>query len=281
MLAAGFEAHDPETLYKLDLLVGALPAGEARTMVEAYVRAASDIERMNELAFFSHYGEASRAVLFLPEGANEAGRKIFELYKRNASEVCGVVEDGIRKNAPALRAQTLPAESLLVLAVSRRGDANTFVSSGPLKDIAQQEFEDELAAARSRPNIRIAFDEGAKEVLFEAWPPLRGASYSLLDQLRPEYEEAKRAGLAPEHYPFVDNHKLAHRLEVDESTVRRRIFRLRRQLDKHAVAAGSSPLQAGALIENDPWAGYRLNPAVLVLAVSELCPKDEVTSSKG
>ena len=48
-------------------------------MVEAYVRATSDIERMNELAFFSHYGEASRAVRFIPEGANEAGRKIFEL----------------------------------------------------------------------------------------------------------------------------------------------------------------------------------------------------------
>ena len=69
------------------------------------------------------------------EGANEAGRKIFELHKRLAREVCGVIEDGIRKNAPALRAQTLPAGSLLVLAVTRRADAYAFVPSKPLKDI--------------------------------------------------------------------------------------------------------------------------------------------------
>jgi 7-cyano-7-deazaguanine synthase in queuosine biosynthesis len=280
VLAAGLEAHDPEALYKLDLLLDTLPAGEARTMVEAYVRAATNIERMNELAFFSHYGEASRAVRFIPEGANEAGREIFELHKRHAGEVCLVIEDGIRKNASALRAQTLPPGSLLVLAVSRRADADTLVPSRPLKDIAQQEFEDELAAARSRPSIRIAFDERKKQVLFEAWPSLGGANYSLLDQLRPEYEQAKRAGLAPENYPLVDSHKLAQRLEVDEPTVRRRISRLRHWVDKHSVAAGNGPLDPDAIIENVPWAGYRLNPTVLVLAVSELCPDHEVTPSK-
>jgi hypothetical protein len=273
VLAAGLEAHDPETLYKLDLLVGALPAGEARTMVEAYVRAASEIERMNELTFFSHYGEASRAVRFISEGANEAGRKIFELHKRHAREVCGVIEDGIRKNAPALRAQTLPAGSLLVLAVTRRADLYTFIPSKPLKDIAQQEFDAELAAARSRTSIRIAFDEKKKQVLFEAWPPLRGANYSILDQLRAEYEQAKRAGLAPENYPLVDSHKLAQRLDVDEPTVRRRISRFRHWVDKHSVATGDGPIDPDAIIENVAWSGYRLNPAVLVLAVSELCRK--------
>src|SRR5205823_5827253 len=193
----------------------------------------------------------------------------FELYKRHAVEVCGVVEDGIRKNASALRERTLPAGSLLVLAVSRRDDVDTFVSSRPLKDPAQQEFEEELAAARSRPSIRIAFDERKKQVLFEAWPPLRGASYSLLDQLRPEYERAKEAGLAPENYPFVSSPQLAHRLAIDEPTVRRRISRLRHRLDEHSIGEGGGPLPPDAVIENEPWAGYRLNPSVLVLAVSE------------
>jgi 7-cyano-7-deazaguanine synthase in queuosine biosynthesis len=278
VLAAGFEAHDPEALYKLDLLVGDLPTGEARTMVEAYVRASSDMERMNDLAFFSHYGEASRAVRFIPEAANEAGRKIFELYKRHAGEVCKVVEDGIRKNAPELRAQTLPAGSLLVLAISRRGDIDAFVSSEPLKDIAEQEFEDELAAARSRRNIRIAFDEGAKEVLFEAWPPLRGASYSLLQELRPEYEKAKQAGLAPENYPFVNSARLAERLDIDEPSLRRRISRLRNQLDKYSIAGNGAPLPDNAVIENEPWVGYRLNPSIMVLVPSQLRQTTSVTS---
>jgi 7-cyano-7-deazaguanine synthase in queuosine biosynthesis len=281
VLAAGLEVHDPETLYKLNLLMDSLPPGEARTMVEAYVRTASEIERMNDAAFFARFGEVSRALRFIPEGANEVGRKIFELYKRHAVEVCGVVEDGIRKNASALRARTLPPGSLLVLTVSRRDDVDTFVSSKPLKDPAQQEFEEELAAALSRPSIRIAFDEKKKQVLFKAWPPLGGASYSLLEQLRIEYEQSKQAGLAPENYPFVDSHKLAKRLEIDEPTVRARISRLRRRLEKNVIAAGHGFLSTDALIENEAWSGYRLNPAVLVLAVSELCQNDEVTSPKG
>jgi 7-cyano-7-deazaguanine synthase in queuosine biosynthesis len=280
VLAAGLETHDPETSYKIDLLVGALPAGEARTMVEAYVRAASEIERMNDVAFFSRFGEASRAVRFLPEGANDAGRKIYDLYKRHAIEVCGVVDNGIRENASALRAHTLPAGSLLVLALPRREDADTFVSSKPLKDFAEQEFDDEVEAARLTPAIRIAFDDESRRVIFDAWPPLSGASYSLLNQLRAEYEQAKLAGTAPENYPFVNSHKLAQRLDVDEPTVRRRISRLRHRLDKHSVAAGNGPLSPDAVIENEAWAGYRLNPAVLVLAVSELSPTDGVTSSK-
>jgi hypothetical protein len=235
VLAARLEAHDPDTLYKLDVLVGSLPRGEARTMVEAYVRTAGEIGQMDDAAFFARFGEVSRALRFVPEGANEAGRKIFELCKRHAVEVCGVVEDGIRKNASALRARTLPAGSLLVLAVSRRDDVDTFVSSKPLKDPAQQEFEEELAAALSRPSIRIAFDERKKQVLFEAWPPLRGASYSLLDQLRPDYERAKEARLAPENYPFVSSHQLAYRLAIDEPTVRRRISRLRHWLGEHSI----------------------------------------------
>lgn len=35
---------------------------------------------------------------------------------------------------------------------------------------------------------------------------MRGANYLFLDQLRLEYEQAKRAGLAPENYPLVDSH---------------------------------------------------------------------------
>ena len=149
-------------------------------MVEAYVRTACEIGQMDDAAFFARFGEVSRALRFVPEGANEAGRKIFELCKRHAVEVCGVVEDGIQKNASALRAQTIPAGSLLVLAVSNRDDVDLFVSSKPLEDPAQQEYEDELAVVRSRPSIRIAFDEKKKQVLFNVWPPMLAAGWTVL-----------------------------------------------------------------------------------------------------
>jgi 7-cyano-7-deazaguanine synthase in queuosine biosynthesis len=281
VLAAGLEAHDPETLYKLDLLAGSLPLGEPRTMIEAYVRTAGEIERMEDVAFFARFGEVSRAVRFIAESPSEAGRKIFELYKRHAVEVCRVVDQAIQKNASALRAQTLPAASLLVMVVSKRADLKTFALANPRNDLAQLEYEEELALAQSKPSIRIAFDEKKKRVLFGPWPPLSGAIYSLLDQLRSEYEQAKQAKKAPENYPFIDSHQLAQRLNIDEPTVRRRISRFRRSLNECSIAAGSGPLPPDAVVETEPWKGYRLNPAVLVLAISELGHNSGVTSSKG
>jgi hypothetical protein len=280
VLAAGLETHDPGMLYRLDPLVGELPLGDARTLAAAYVRSASDIERMNDLAFFGQFGEAGRAVRFLSESPNEAGRRIFELYKRHASEVCAVVDDAIRSNASALRAHALPGSCLLVLALPKRGDADAFVRPKPFKDPAELEYEDELNEVRSRIEIRIAFDDDKKTVILWSGEQLGGASYSLLNSLRHEYENAKRAGFAPENYPFVHGRKLSDQLNIEEPALRRRISRLRRRLDKCSIASGSGPLSPDAVIENEPWGGYRLNPTVLVLAASELSPHQEVTSRK-
>ena len=167
-----------------------------------------------------------------------------------------------------------------MLALRRREGADTFLSPHPIEDLAQREFEDEAEESRLGPEIRIAFDEEKRQVIFGSWPPLTGASYALLNQLRANYEDAKRTGLAPENYPFVGSHELAQRLRVAEQTLRRQITRLRRQLDKYSVASGNGPLPHDAVIENEPWAGYRLTPAILVLAVSELSPTDWVTSPK-
>jgi hypothetical protein len=273
--------YDPGGLYRLDPLIGDVPRGDARTLAEAYVRSASDIERMNDLAFFGRFGEAGRAVRFLPESANEVGRKVFELYKRHAREVCAVVDDAIRSNASALRAHTLPSSCLLVLALPKRGDVDAFVRSKPLKDAAELEYEDEPNEALSKIEIRIAFDDDKKAVILWSGEQLGGASYSLLNSLRPEYENAKRAGFAPENYPFIDGRKLADQLNIEEPTLRRRISRLRRRLDKWSVAAGNGPLSADAVIQNEPRGGYRLNPAVLVLAASELSLHHRVTSPTG
>jgi hypothetical protein len=76
VLAAGLGNYDPGALYRLDPLIGDVPGGDSRTLAEAYVRSASEIECMNDLAFFGRFGEAGRAVRFLSDSANEAGRKI-------------------------------------------------------------------------------------------------------------------------------------------------------------------------------------------------------------
>jgi hypothetical protein len=117
-------------------------------------------------------------------------------------------------------------------------------------------------------------------VIFWFGERLGGANYSLLNSLRNEYDEAKRTGIAPENYPFVRAINLATRLGVEEPTLRRRISRFRKSLNKCATSAGYKALPADAVIENESWDGYRLNPAVLVLAAAQLLPSSAVTSRK-
>ena len=81
----------------------------------------------SRFAFFSRFGEAGRTVRFLPDNANEAGRRIYELHKRHANEVCAVIDNAIRSNASALRSHSLPASCLLVLALPKRGDVEIFM----------------------------------------------------------------------------------------------------------------------------------------------------------
>jgi hypothetical protein len=156
VLAAGLEAHDPETLYRLDLLVGSLPPGEPRTMVEAYVRTASEIERLNDAAFFARFGEVSRALRFIPEGAEEAGRKTFDSLQATCRRGLRRGRGRHPKEASALRARTLPMGSLLVLAVSRRDNVDTFVSHSrskiqrnkSLKTSSRRRDRDQLSGLR-------------------------------------------------------------------------------------------------------------------------------------
>jgi hypothetical protein len=195
-----------------------------------------------------------------------------------------VVDDGVRRHVPELRARALPDGCLLVLAVSyrpqesgRRGEA--------LPDPAEEEERassgDWGTAPRAYPEIRLAFDAQTKRVLLDGWPPLTGRSYELLELLRQAREEAERAGLAPENHPFVEGGRLAEWLGVEEPAMRRQVTRLRERLAKHADGASGPALPDGALIENRPWRGYRLNPAVRVLAPSELTAgARRVTSSR-
>ena len=160
VLAAGLGVHDPETLYRLDPLVGDLPRGVARTMAEAYVRSASDIDRMNDLAFFSRFGEAGRAVRFLSDNANEAGRKIYELHKRHANEVCAVVDNAIRSNASALRSHSLPASCLEPDTLNELGQLVVAIEPAPtfLRRIDQLEHHGErrlIREAALRPDRAV------------------------------------------------------------------------------------------------------------------------------
>jgi hypothetical protein len=161
VLAAGLEAQDPQALYRLDPLLDDIPAGDARTMAESYIRSASEIERMNDIAFFSRFGEASRAVRFLEGTADEAGRKIFELYKRHATEVCGVFDRIIRSHASELRTHSLPESCLVVLALRRGQELNIVVPPKPVRDPAETEYAGEFEQIRYKTEYPCPAETGS------------------------------------------------------------------------------------------------------------------------
>jgi hypothetical protein len=125
ILAAAQEHDDPAEAYKVDLFTGARSEGTDREMALAYVRSASEVDRMADEAFFARFGEVSRVLGYFPEPADVVATRVLELHRRHASSVCGVFDQAVALNASALRQGTLASGSLLVLKVSRLERAQT------------------------------------------------------------------------------------------------------------------------------------------------------------
>jgi hypothetical protein len=118
VLAAGQEANDPAEAYRVDLLVGERTRalgkkGDPQTMIAAYLETANEIEKMNALQFFSRFGEASRVLRHIPGNAEATAIQIFDLHRRHAKQVTGVIDKAFADHAAAIRKRELPANCLL------------------------------------------------------------------------------------------------------------------------------------------------------------------------
>jgi hypothetical protein len=116
-LSAGCsDNEDPEEMYEVDLLRGERKSGDNRTMLESYVQTAKRVKDMSEATFFSEFGEVHRVTQQIQGmSVDEAASRILDLYKRHATEVCGVITSGIRGHAQDISDGTLPSSSLLIL----------------------------------------------------------------------------------------------------------------------------------------------------------------------
>ncbi|MGZ3419313.1 MAG: metallophosphoesterase, partial [Polyangiales bacterium] len=106
------KANEPASLYEVDLLTGER-TGEARAIVEGYVRAATEIDRQNDEDFFARHGELARVLAHLPGKADAVASKLLDLHRRHAAEVEAVLDEGIAAHASELRKGTLPPACLL------------------------------------------------------------------------------------------------------------------------------------------------------------------------
>lgn len=118
----------------------------------------------------------------------------------------------------------------------------------------------------------MAIDEDRGRVVFDRWGEVKGVSAELLMALASPFREAARQELAPESYPFTKPaHLLGQTNCPSEETLRRRVHRCRVRITRMATNADDSPPSTDAVIENNPWHGYRLNPDhVRIVALAEL-----------
>jgi hypothetical protein len=113
-------------------------------------------------------------------------------------------------------------------------------------------------------------EPGGRTVLFRGGPKLTGGAYDLIQELFREFEEDIKAGIAKAEFRFVKADILAERLGVEEQTLRKRVSRARKSLEKQFLECSGIQLDDDEVIENDAWEGYRINPHLLLVSPSQL-----------
>jgi hypothetical protein len=100
---------------------------------------------------------------------------------------------------------------------------------------------------------------------------LEAADSKLIRELHALYDEDLSAGRIPDNYRYMSPSKLAERLDgIQEATLRRRVSRCREAVERAYRQKWDRGLPSDALIENKPWKGYRLNPNVRFVMITEI-----------
>jgi len=282
VLGAGLEEHDPEAKYRQRLLVDDWSAGEPRTLAESYIRFAIDTRNASTETLYARFaGELSRAVQFMPGDRDSSARQLIAMQQRHATSVFSILEQEVRRHASGLLDGSLPAHCLLRMAVSSHSEQRHAADRdpSPTGELSATSDGRRLKDGVVAPEIQIAVNDAARIVLVRGGPEFKGADYNFLSPLLHVFEEDLRNQKAPENYRYTSTRALAAKLKIGEPTVRQRVLRIRRRLFEWF--ADDYPLPQDALIENTSWNGYRINPAVRLLSLSEIAGADQASPSCG
>jgi biotin operon repressor len=109
---------------------------------------------------------------------------------------------------------------------------------------------------------RLSLDPTFNKIVVEGAAPFGSkAVYKLMKFLVEQHIEDRNSGLAPENYRYTSARDLMDKLNIDDEALRQQIRRLRARF--RAVGLD-------AIIQTKNRAGYRLDPLIWVLALSEL-----------
>lgn len=170
VLRSGTQQHDPIEGYEKDVFLDPLAEGEERANAMDWFRFNQKIDRMNGEQFFQEFPEAVDVVSYIPGELAANAEQIFNLHKRNASDVMETIKRLHGEYFKKLVGGTLPHNCMLnmigklehlvdplddyvrrVAGVIERGLGFAFAKREPKdeKDL-QQEVKAALAAAEER-----------------------------------------------------------------------------------------------------------------------------------
>ena len=146
-LASRFAELDPAEMYKVDLLLGERKLGVDLTLVESFIRNASDVRSMNDVQLIERYGEISRVLRHVqPLSADQVAEGIIQLYRKHADEVSRVMDCGMSANATAIREGRLPTTCAIILSLPKQYRSDISGSQAPTETAVVQSV---VAAAAS------------------------------------------------------------------------------------------------------------------------------------
>jgi hypothetical protein len=269
IIAAGLSAYDPAENYIVDLFAGAHQPGPALTMMESYVLRAQKLATMSQEAFVSTFGQIFRTIGHLPGAVDENVKKIWDLHRRHGQEVISVVDNELTRRATVTGMFELPASSLLSMVVSPIAKQPAYTDAVEAEPPASTQ-----AAADtndySRKSVLFAVDVKTHKVMFEKGLQFGGGTFELIASLAKEFEADLDAGTFPDQCRFVKASTLAHRLKIDEQSLRQRVSRSRKNIEKAFIKAFDRQLDSSDIIQNQEWKGYRLNPYLMLVKPSQL-----------
>jgi hypothetical protein len=261
ILAAGAGEFEPAADYAIDLLTGDRSRDEDARMVAAYVKSCRTISSSSSHGFASAYPEVISSWSDLPGlSAREAQGKIWELHRRHAENVLGVIERATADHRQDLARGNLPARSLLSLCFSR-----SRIEPAPTMDIAEQisGFMDRL----SSPICEFAVDKRNRRIWFKGELYLDGASFELFEALLNDHRSAK-AECSEVEYSTAS--KLADALKVEEQSLRQLVKRTRDKITGPLAVQQGIVLPRGVIETGERGEGYRLSPEIREVSLSDL-----------
>jgi hypothetical protein len=261
MLAAYFAANDDGAKYKVDLLVGDRSADREITMAASYVRFAQDFQTLSKNQFLSKHPQITSALSSFPGmTVDEAEEKVYQLYKRHAADVMGVVNKGFDDHRARLVDGTLPSGCILSMCFNRN-----VVEPTDAPDIRADlsAFMDRLQPQK----CEFAVDHTQNRVVFKGSFFIDGADFNLVNALIPNFRSAKQAGT---DHGFVRAPDLATTLGIEEASLRKQLERTRKKVHEKLAVDQGIVFDTDGFIENKEREGYRLNASLREVALADL-----------